>query len=187
MNLRRIAIYARVSSEDQKDRETIRTQIDALTERFANDPTIEKVTWYVDDGISGTIPMAQRPQGRLLLLAAEASEFDEIWVYNVKRLGRDAIGLMLLSRQFERLGIKLVSLQEGEQTGLGYDVQAIVADHDRRQFLKLSADGMNRAAREGRYCGGIAPLGYVVEGKNDTHVWCPATKSSGAIGPASTW
>ena len=80
-------------------------------------------------------------------------------MYNVKRLGRDAIDLMLLSRQLERLGIKLVSLQEGEQTGLGYDMQAIVADHDRRQFLKLSADGMNRAAREGRYCGGIVPIG----------------------------
>lgn len=165
IELRRVATYERVSSDVQRDKETILTQTEALANRLNNDPTLQVVFAFTDDGVSGTIPIERRPQGLKLIQAAQARKFDELWVYNVKRLGRDAIDLMLLSRQLERLGIKLVSLQEGEQTGLGYDVQAIVADHDRKQFLKLSADGMNRAARAGRYCGGIAPIGYVVEGK----------------------
>jgi len=162
--VKRVATYERVSSDVQRDRETIRTQSDALAQRLQDDPTVKIVAAYIDDGVSGTVPMEQRPQGSNLMQAAQARMFDELWVYNVKRLGREAIDLLRLMRQLDPLGIKLMSLLEGEQTGLGYDVQAIVADHDRKQFLRLSADGTNRAAREGRYTGGILPLGYMVEG-----------------------
>ncbi len=162
---RRVATYERVSSEDQRERDTIRTQQDELARRLQTDPIASLVKRYTDNGISGTIPMAERPAGRQLLLDAEAHHFDEIWVYNIKRLGREAVDLLLLKRRFESQGIKLISLQEGEQTGLGYDIHAVVADYDRKNFLKLSADGMNRAAREGRYTGGIVPLGYKVVGK----------------------
>ena len=164
IELRRAATYERVSSDVQRDKETILTQTEALAERLSNDPTLQVVAAFTDDGVSGTIPIEQRPQGFKLIQAAQAKKFDELWVYNVKRLGRDAIDLILLARQLERLGIKLFSLQEGEQTGLGYDVTAVVSDYDRRQFLKGSADGMNRAARAGRFCGGIVSIGYVVEG-----------------------
>lgn len=166
--VRRIATYERVSSEDQRDRETIRTQQDELAKRLATDPTGQLVKRYSDDGISGTIPMGERPAGRDLLRDAEAHLYDELWAYNIKRLGREAVDLLTLRRRFESLGIRLISLLEGEQTGLSYDVHAIVADYDRRNFLKVSADGMNRAAREGRYTGGIVPLGYKVVGRKQT-------------------
>lgn len=168
MATRRVATYERVSSEDQRERETIRTQQDELAKRLSSDPTAALVKRYSDDGISGTIPMGERPEGKVLLRDAEVHAFDELWIYNVKRLGREAVDLLLLRRRFESLGIRLVSLLEGEQTGLSYDVHAIVADYDRRNFLKVSADGMNRAAREGRYTGGIVPLGYKVVGQKQT-------------------
>ena len=117
--------------------------------------------------------------GRRLLQAAQSREFDELWVYNIKRLGREVIDLLVLIRQLEPLGVRLVSLQEGEQTGIGYDMQAVLADYDRRHLLKVLADGMNRTAREGRYTGGIVPLGYVVLDRKqharvtpcDEHFW----------------
>ena len=37
---------------------------------------------------------------------------------------------------------------------------AVIAANERRKFLERSAEGMNRAAKEGRYTGGIVPLGY---------------------------
>jgi site-specific DNA recombinase len=82
--LKRVATYERTSSEDQRDRETIKTQSEELARRLASDPTVGRVTRYIDDGISGTIPMAERPQGRRLLEAAAAREFDELWIYNIK-------------------------------------------------------------------------------------------------------
>ena len=42
--LKRVALYARVSSENQRERETIRTQLEALAKRLADDPTVGKIT-----------------------------------------------------------------------------------------------------------------------------------------------
>lgn len=161
---RRVATYERVSSEDQRDRETIKTQTDEIARHLERQPGVELVSRYVDDGVSGTIPLAERPDGRRLLADAAAGHFEEIWVYKVDRLGRDAVDLLVVRRRLDALGIALVSVVEGQPDLLGYDVQAVVADHYRREFARRSADGMNRAAREGRYTGGIVPFGYRVEG-----------------------
>ena len=182
---RKVATYERVSSEDQRERDTIRTQQDELAKRLEIDPTASLFKRYSDNGISGTIPMADRPAGKQLMLDAENHLFNELWVYNLKRLGRDKIELLMLQRRFESLGIRLISLQEGELTGIGYDIQAIMADYDRRSFLKLSADGLNRAAREGRYTGGIVSLGYKVVGQkqharlqmSDEPIWANLSES----------
>ena len=154
-SFKRVAIYARVSSESQRERETIRTQLEALAKRLADDPTVGDITRYIDDGVTGTIPMAERPQGRLLLPAAKAGKFEELWIYSVRRLGRESTDLILLRRQLEPLGIRMISLLEGEQSGLGYDIQAVVADHDRRYFLRISADGMDRQP-----AGAVTPEAY---------------------------
>jgi site-specific DNA recombinase len=162
--VRRVATYERVSSEDQRERETIKTQTDEIARRLTSQPGVELVGRYVDDGVSGTIPIAERPDGRRLLEDAVAGRFEELWVYKVDRLGRDAVDLLVVRRRLDALGIALVSVVEGQPDLLGYDVQAVVADHYRREFARRSADGMNRAAREGRYTGGIRPSGYRVEG-----------------------
>ena len=165
---RRVATYERVSSEDQRERETIRTQTDEIARHLEHQPGLELVGRYVDDGVSGMVPIAERPDGRRLLADAAAHRFEELWVYKVDRLGRDAVDLLVVRRRLDALGIKLVSVVEGQPDLLGYDVQAVVADHYRREFARRSADGMNRAAREGRFCGGIVPLGYRVAGRKQT-------------------
>jgi site-specific DNA recombinase len=166
--IRRVATYERVSSEDQRERETIRTQTDEIARHLAHQPGIALVGRYLDDGVSGMVPLAERPDGRRLLAAAAAHGFEELWVYKVDRLGRDAVDLLVVRRRLDALGITLVSVVEGKPDLLGYDVQAVVADHYRREFARRSADGMARAAREGRYTGGIVPFGYRIEGHKQT-------------------
>src|SRR3546814_10366762 len=46
-----------------------------------------------------------------------------------------------------------------------YAILVAVGAQERRTFLGRSISGMDRAVREGRYPGGIAPFGYRVEGK----------------------
>ncbi len=48
-----------------------------------------------------------------------------------------------------------------------FDIQSAVAANERRVFLVRSRDGMNRAAREGRYTGGIVAFGLRVEGMKE--------------------
>jgi site-specific DNA recombinase len=177
--VRRVATYERVSSEDQRERDTILTQTEELARKLGTDADVQLVERYADNGVSGMKPMIQREAGGRMLRDAEARRFEELWVYKLNRLGRDAVDLLWVRRRLDQLGIRLISVVEGEQDLLGYDVHAVVSDYDRRAFLRHSMDGMNRAARAGRYCGGIVPIGYRVEGirpnahlvPDDTHMW----------------
>ncbi|HEU6439285.1 MAG TPA: recombinase family protein [Terriglobales bacterium] len=162
--VRRVATYERVSSEDQRERETIKTQTDEIARLLAGQSGVELVGRYADDGVSGTTPLAERPDGRRLLADAEAGVFDEVWVYKFDRLGRDTPDQTAIGRWFKRRGIRLISRLEGEPDLLTWDILAAISDNDRRMFLRRTADGMSRAAREGRYTGGIAPFGYRADG-----------------------
>jgi site-specific DNA recombinase len=166
--VRRVALYMRVSSDDQAQRGTIHTQADELRRRLASEPGVVIVGEYADDGVSGTMPLEDRPAGARLLADARAGLIDEAWVYDFDRFGRDSIENAIARRTLVRLGIRLVSVQEGEPDDFMFDIKSAVAANERRVFLRRTADGMNRAAREGRYCGGVAALGYRVEGHKQT-------------------
>ena len=119
---------------------------------------------YEDDGVSGTIPFEDRPAGRALARDARAGRFSQIWVVRADRLGRDAFELLRIWRVFESIGISLRATDENIDDPFYFDIHAVIAANERRKFLERSAEGMNRAAKEGRYTGGIVPLGYCVSG-----------------------
>ena len=159
--LLRVATYERVSSEDQRERETIKTQRDALDRRLASEPGVELVDRYVDDGVSGSKKVVDRPDGRRLLADAEAGRFSVLWVYRLDRLGRDLVDLAIVGRRLRQLGIRLVSLMEGEPDPFMFDISAALAENEKRVFRQRTADGMQRAAHEGRFTGGIVAFGYI--------------------------
>ena len=174
-----VAIYMRVSSDDQRNRETIKTQQD-VTERYVavhDELTIYR--WYRDDGISGTIPMSQRPDGELLLRDAAAGRFQALIVVRADRLGRNEIDLLQLYALFERLGIALIGISEPIGDHVTFGIKAILSSDERKQFLKRSAEGMTRAAHEGRYCGGIVPFGFRVDEKKHLARLAPDEESFG--------
>ncbi|GBF32016.1 site-specific recombinases [Desulfocucumis palustris] len=62
----RIAIYARVSSDDQAERGTIENQLE-FARKYCDLHQLEIQDWYKDDGVTGTIPLEERPEGERLL------------------------------------------------------------------------------------------------------------------------
>lgn len=164
--MRRVVYYERVSSEDQKERETILNQAEDLAMRLDQDPEVVVVDRYIDDGISGTLDLKDRPEGRRLLQDAAAGRFDEVWIWKLDRIGRDDIDPLVVRRDLNRLGVRLCALHDNIEGSLEYAVRVAIAAEERRTFLLRTDAGRNRAARDGRYAGGIVPLGYKVEGKN---------------------
>ncbi|HLF80016.1 MAG TPA: recombinase family protein [Dehalococcoidia bacterium] len=161
-----VAAYLRVSSDDQRDRETIKTQKDAIERFLASRPEYQLYRWYDDDGVSGTVPMAKRPQGRLMVADANAGKFSKIIVYRSSRLGREEENKFAVYNLFvEALGIELVGIMEDLSDRMVFGVHTVIDAYARRQFLADTARGMDRAAREGRYTGGVVHLGYKVEGR----------------------
>src|SRR3954468_13412875 len=80
-----VALYARVSTEDQAERATIQSQLDFLR-RYVDLHSLPVAGEYIDDGISGTVPLADRPEGQPLLQDAEAGQVGVVLVYRVDRL-----------------------------------------------------------------------------------------------------
>ena len=84
----RVGLYMRVSSEEQKTKDTIETQ-DGFLEEYCKlyGRKIAKV--YKDAAVSGTVPLHERPAGRVLLEDAKAGKFDVVlstsWIGSVER------------------------------------------------------------------------------------------------------
>lgn len=170
---RRVVTYTRVSSEDQKERETIRTQQAELTHQLEQNLDVQFISEYSDNGVSGTVPFARRPEGERLMTDAEKGLFDEVLVYRIDRLGRDDIDPLVVWRDLQSLGVKVTSATEGEINPFIYHIRVAMAAEERRTLLARMGAGMNRAAAEGRYTGGIVPFGYQVEGMKEDARYAP--------------
>jgi site-specific DNA recombinase len=162
--VRRVATYERVSSDDQRERETIKTQTDQLDRWLEREPDVVVIDRFTDDGISGRLPLIKRPGGQALMATAEAGRFDELWLYKVDRLGRNLADTAATGQRLEELGISVVTLREGRLTPFMFDLFAMLAQNEHRVFHERTADGIETAAREGRYLGGVTALGYRIEG-----------------------
>ncbi|HZJ02259.1 MAG TPA: recombinase family protein [Thermoleophilia bacterium] len=171
---RRVATYERTSSEDQTRRETIKSQSEEIARTLDTNPDVELVGRYVDDGVSGKTPMAQRPEGSRLLADARQGLFDEVWVYKIDRLGRGWIDPGIVWEHLESYGVRIFSVREGFSDRTMYYIYSGFAAKDREELLARMAAGADRAAREARYTGGIRPYGYRVEGEKENARYVPS-------------
>lgn len=164
------AIYLRVSSEEQRERQTILTQRN-LAERYCILNEITIYSWYADDGVSGTIPLDQRPEGLRLIQDAKDSKFDTIYIYRIDRLGRDPRLILNAVNDLELLGVQVKSMTEPFDTTSPsgrflLTTLSGVAGFERDVLIQRSIEGTNRLAREGVWLGGIVTYGYQVVGKS---------------------
>src|SRR5215213_2625500 len=74
---RTVGVYCRVSSDEQAEAETIEVQRDFLR-RYCELHDLEIAGEYLDDGVRGTVPFAQRPAGARLLDDARLGRFDTV-------------------------------------------------------------------------------------------------------------
>src|SRR5215475_15909142 len=106
-----IALYMRVSTDEQADRGTIATQRDFLRQ-FASLYQLPVADEYADDGVTGTLPLGKRPEGHRLLQDAEAGRFGCVLVYRLTRLGRSLNALINAHDVLSRFGVTIRSAQE---------------------------------------------------------------------------
>jgi hypothetical protein len=117
----RVGLYMRVSSEEQRDRETIEIQREFL-EQFRSLYELEVAEIYEDDGISGTIPLHERPEGRRLLEDAKEGKFQTVLVKKLDRLGRTLLVIVDAHDRLQEAGVALRSATEPIDTSLSFRV-----------------------------------------------------------------
>jgi site-specific DNA recombinase len=159
-----VALYMRVSSEDQAERGTIGAQRDFLRQ-FAHLYSLPIVEEYEDDGITGTLSLSQRPAGRRLLDDAQQGRFGCVLVYRVDRLGRSLTTLLEAHTVLSQAGITIRSATEpfDTSTPIGtflFQLLGSLAELDKATLIERMTLGRDRVARNGKWTGGVVPLGY---------------------------
>lgn len=158
-----VALLLRVSSEEQRDRETIEIQRDFL-DSYCGLYGLEIAGVYADDGVSGTIPLHERPEGRRLLEDARAGKFTTLLVYRLDRLGRSLLVIVDAHDRLQTAGVALKSATEPIDTSnpsgrLIFQMLASFAEYERETIGERTRAGFYRALRNGKFPGRL-PYGY---------------------------
>jgi site-specific DNA recombinase len=161
----RVALYLRVSSEEQRDRETIEIQREFL-EQYCCLYKLEVADIYEDGGVSGTIPLHERPEGRRLLEDAREGKLHTVLVYRLDRLGRSLLVIVDAHDRLQTGGVALRSATEPIDTStpsgrLIFQMLASFAEYERETIGERTRAGLHRALRNGKHAGRV-PYGYRV-------------------------
>ena len=165
------AIYARVSSDKQKEENTIASQTAALVEFAHNQGYDVPREWiFEDEGFSGA-SLVRPCLERLRDLAAEG-QLEAILVYAPDRLSRKYAYQILLIEEFARNGVETVFIKapksDTPEDQLLLQFQGMIAEYERAQILERSRRGKRHRARQGQVSVlSGAPYGYRYVRKSD--------------------
>jgi site-specific DNA recombinase len=169
--MRMAAIYARVSSEQQREAHTIASQTEVLIE-FARGHNLEvpKEWVFEDEGYSGAT--LERPGlERVRDLAAEG-QIQVVLAYAPDRLSRKYAYQILLIEELARNGVEMLFVKAPQGSSaedqLLVQFQGMIAEYERAQILERSRRGKRHRAQSGEVSVmSGAPYGYRYIRKTD--------------------
>jgi site-specific DNA recombinase len=169
--MRTAAIYARVSSDQQKEAKTIASQCAALVAFAQSEGYSVPAEWiFQDEGYSGA-NLVRPGLERVRDLAAEG-QIQALLVHSPDRLSRKYAYQVLLIEELARHGVQVVFIKapqsDSPEDQLLLQFQGMIAEYERAQILERSRRGKLHRARQGEasVLGG-APYGYRYVRKTD--------------------
>ena len=165
------AIYARVSTEQQTETQTIASQLAALRERVVADGfSLCEELQFIDSGYSGATLV--RPALERLRDCSAASGVDRLYVHSPDRLARKYAYQVLLIDELYRCGVEVIFLNrelgQSPEDDLLLQVQGMVAEYERAKIMERSRRGKRHAAFSGSVSVlSCAPYGYQYVSKAD--------------------
>src|ERR1035441_137564 len=159
------AIYARVSSERQRQDETIGSQTVGLRElAMARGLLVPEDLVFEDEGFSGA--SLQRPALERLRDRAAEGCFEVLLCHAPDRLARRYAYQVLLLEELARVGVEVCFAKEPERGGTPEDellrqFQGMIAEYERAQIAERTRRGKAHRARTGSQAVmSGAPYGY---------------------------
>ncbi len=164
-----VGVYVRVSTEEQRERQSIVTQRE-FANRYCALHELPIHETYADDGVSGTVPLHLRPGGIRLLQDARSGKFSQLLIFKLDRLGRETRLILDAEAELRKLNVRVRSMTEEFDTGsptgqLMLTMLSGFATHEREVIRERSVLGTNRLAEAGAWLGGIVPYGYRKQGE----------------------
>lgn len=162
--------YTRVSTMKQADEglslDVQRRQIAGYAQMIG----VEVGEVIVEEGVSGSIPIMERPAGGALF--GKLKDGDMIIASKLDRLFRSALDALNTVEQLKKIGVKLHLIDMGGDIAanglskLFLTVASAFAEAERDRIRERVAQVKADQRSQGRFLGGVRPFGYdVVEGE----------------------
>jgi DNA invertase Pin-like site-specific DNA recombinase len=155
-------LYLRTSGDDGRDKAGLPVQRADCT-AFAARAGYAIIAEFADDGVTGTLPMHARPQGKMLLAALLADSVKTVLTYDAKRIGRTQPAFWSFIGMCRDNSITVLDAAGTDLTGsvMG-GVNGMLAGMDRDQTVARLAAGKafwrGKKRLEGQYHYGEHPL-----------------------------
>jgi site-specific DNA recombinase len=159
--IKRVAIYARVSTALQEKEKTINSQLEELR-RFCRDNGFFIVNEYVDEGWSGET--LARPALDQLRDDASKSLFEAVCFHSPDRLARKFIYQGLVIEELKKKGVEVIffnkAISDSPEDQLLLGIQGLIAEYEKAKILERTRRGRLHKAKEKGIVGSIPPFGY---------------------------
>lgn len=165
---KQVALYARVSSEEQREGQTIDSQITEL-ERFAKQSGWQITKVYKDEGWSGAA--LARPALDQMRDDSSRGSFQAVLINDVDRLARDVSHLGVIKRDLERQGAQVIfrklPAEKSPTQSLMVNILGSFAEFERELITDRTRRGRrHKVETRKQYLGCIAPYGFRYTPKN---------------------
>lgn len=159
LHKRRVAAYARVSTEQEEQANSYEAQVDYYTNFINSHPEWEKVNIYTDKGISGT-NLKHRDGFNKMIEDARAGLIDLIITKSVSRFARNTLDTISLTRELKSKGVEIFFEEQNVYTfdsngELMLTILASMAQEESRNISENVKWGKKKKAKDG-----YVQLGY---------------------------
>lgn len=162
-----VALYVRVSTQEQQLEGVSLEAQEARGRSYCQLHRLSEPVLFMDGGVSGSVPLAERDAGRQLVEAVRTGRVRHVIAVKLDRLFRDAVNCLEVTHRWDKEGVALHLIDMGGQavnttTALGrffLTIMAGAAEMERNLIRERTKSALQHKKQRGDRLG-ADPLGY---------------------------
>ena len=152
---KRVAAYARVSTDSDEQLSSYEAQVGFYTQHIKNNPEWEFVNFYTDEGISGTNTRKREGFNRMVADAMDG-KIDLILTKSISRFARNTVDTLTTVRKLKEKGVEVYFEKENIYTldakgEVMITIMGSLAQEESRSISENVTWGKRRSMEEGRF------------------------------------
>lgn len=168
---RKVAIYARVSTEHEAQLSALDNQVQYYDDILKKNPDWILYNKYIDEGITGT-STKKRKNFMRMMEDAKAGRFDLIVTREVSRFARNTVDTLQETRKLKNIGVEVYFIEDNiwtfndEDGELKLTIMATLAQNESKKTSQRVKAGQMISFKNGVFYGTGNILGYNKVGKD---------------------
>ncbi len=162
--IKKVAAYCRVSTDDEEQLNSYNAQISYYTETIAKNPSWSFVGIYADEGITGT-DTKNRKEFLRLMKDCEKGKVDMVLTKSISRFARNTVDSLTWVRRLRAMGIGVFFEEQGidslkTESEMLIGLFSVLAQSESENIGANVRWGIRQSMKSGTYCSNFKCFGY---------------------------